>query len=350
MRSPSVFGRPGRPRRALRKPELASEPRRPGEAEAIARYFRPLASAPGALGLFDDAAILRQQAGQDLVLSTDMLVEGVHFFSSDPPDLVAAKAIRVNLSDLAAKGAEPLHYLLSIALRSDWTENWLSGFSEGLRREQQHFRITLAGGDTVRASGGTTINVSVLGRQPSGTFVHRTGARAGDLVAVSGTIGDAALGLLVRQGRMTLSREDSEYLINRYLLPQPRVALALALRQHASAALDVSDGLVGDFFKLCSASGVSGEIARPSVPLSAAGKRAVATYAPAYDSALTGGDDYEILATIAEKEADAFAKAAAEAGVPVTFIGRIVGGEEDPRIFDESGRPLSFEGRSFAHF
>lgn len=329
---------------------MAKEPQRPSEMAAIARYFRPLATAPGALGLFDDAAILRQLAGEDLVLSTDMLVEGVHFFANDPPDLVAAKALRVNLSDLAAKGAEPLHYLLSLALRSDWTENWLSGFSEGLRREQQQFRITLAGGDTVRASGGTTINVSVIGRQPSGSFVHRTGAKVGDLVAVTGTIGDAALGLLVRQGRMTLPREESEYLINRYLLPQPRVALAGALRRHASAALDVSDGLVGDFVKLCAASGVSGELARPAVPLSPAAKRAIATYAPAFDTALTGGDDYEILATVVESEADAFALAASEAGVPVTFIGRIVSGEDEPKVFDESGQALTFGTVSFSHF
>lgn len=329
---------------------MAKEPDRPSEMAAIARYFRPLATAPGALGLFDDAAILRQLAGEDLVLSTDMLVEGIHFFANDPPDLVAAKALRVSLSDLAAKGAEPLHYLLSLALRSDWTENWLSGFSEGLRREQQQFRITLAGGDTVRASGGTTINVSVIGRQPSGSFVHRTGAKPGDFVAVTGTIGDAALGLLVRQGRITLPREEGEYLVNRYLLPQPRVALAPALRQHASAALDVSDGLVGDFAKLCAASGVSGEIARPAVPLSVPARRAVATYAPAFDTALTGGDDYEILVAVPENEADALAAAASEVGVALSFIGRIVSGEDEPKIFDEGGQVLSFDGTSYSHF
>jgi thiamine-monophosphate kinase len=169
-------------------------------------------------------------------------------------------------------------------------------------------------------------------------------------VAVTGSIGDAALGLLVRQGRINLPREDSDFLVNRYLLPQPRVSLAGALRQFASAALDVSDGLVGDFGKLCAASGVSGEIARPAVPLSAAAKRAIATYAPAFNTALTGGDDYEILATIPESEADAFAIAAGEAGVAISFIGRIIPGENAPRIFDESGQPLSFAGTSYSHF
>jgi thiamine-monophosphate kinase len=329
---------------------LARGANRSSELEAIARYFRPLATAPGALSLFDDAAILRQLVGEDLVLSADMLVEGIHFFANDPPDLVAAKALRVNLSDLAAKGAEPLHYLLSLALRSDWTESWLSGFAEGLRREQQQFRITLAGGDTVRASGGTTIGITAIGRQPSGQFVHRSGAKPGDLVVVSGTIGDAALGLLVRQGRIALPREDSEYLVNRYLLPHPRVSLAAALRRYASAALDVSDGLVGDFAKLCMASGVTGEIARPAIPLSPAARNAVATYEQAYATALTGGDDYEILATVAEGEADAFANAASAAGVSISFIGRIVAGEGAPEILDEGGQPLVFGETAYSHF
>src|SRR5262250_463908 len=243
-----------------------------GEERLIARYFAPLAKHPAALGLTDDAAAITPPAGCDLVLKTDGIVAGVHFFPDDPPDTVAKKALRTNLSDLAAKGAKPLGFLLTLALPEGVGDAWLAPFARGLGADAEAFGCPLLGGDTDRTGGPITISIAALGAVPQGKMLRRTGAQAGDRVVVTGTIGDAALGLLLRRGisaaeRWRLTSEERNSLEGRYLVPQPRSAIAEILRAHASAATDVSDGLAGDLGKLCRASGVAAEIAVARVPL-----------------------------------------------------------------------------------
>ena len=231
-----------------------------GEDDLIARYFRPLAQAPASLGLLDDAAVL-EGFGDDLVLTTDAIVEGVHYLAGDPAETVARKALRVNLSDLAAKGASPVGFLLTLALRKV-NEAWLAAFAAALGEDATAFGCPLLGGDTVSTPGPVMISITAFGRVPKDQMVRRHGARAGDVVAVTGTIGDAALGLdILRGGRaagaLPSHRREAEFLVDRYRVPQPRLAIASALRAAASAAMDVSDGLAGDLAKLCAVSGVS---------------------------------------------------------------------------------------------
>lgn len=328
------------------------------EDRLIARHFKPIATHPGALGLTDDAAFIKPPAGCDLVLQTDVIVGGVHFFPDDAAHMIASKALRVNLSDLAAKGARPLGFLLSLALPNDAgdaDDTWLAGFAEGLRADAVLFGCPLFGGDTTRTPGPAMISVAMFGAVPEGTMVRRDGAKAGDIVFVSGTIGDAALGLLLRRGDATWKLEPArrQHLISRYLLPQPRNALAEAVRTHASAAMDVSDGLVGDLAKLCRVSQVSADIDIARVPHSDAAQGVIAAD-PAKESesreiALTGGDDYEILCTVPPDKVESFRSAAKAANVPVTEIGVIAAGE-GVRFRDAQGAALIFKRTSFSHF
>ena len=323
---------------------------RSAEDRLIARFFEPIATHPGALGLSDDAAFLRPPPGCDLVLKADAIVGSVHFFPEDAPRSVASKALRVNLSDLAAKGARPLGFLLTLALPKDIGDDWLEGFAQGLRGDSILFACPLFGGDTDRTPGPITISIAMFGSVPEGTMVRRAGAGAGDRVFVSGTIGDATLGLMVRKGKdWKLSEQQRQHLVSRYLLPQPRNALAEAVRTHASAAMDISDGLVGDFSKLCRASGVAAEIQVPRIPLSDAAKAVVAADPAALESALTGGDDYEIVCTVPQAKAEGFRAAAKAANVPVTEIGEIKAGE-GARFLAADGRALVFKRTSFSHF
>ncbi|MGC1670555.1 MAG: thiamine-phosphate kinase, partial [Pseudolabrys sp.] len=268
------------------------------EDRLIARFFKPLATHPGALGLSDDAAFLTPPAGFDLVLTTDAIVGGVHFFPEDAADTVAGRALRVNLSDLAAKGARPLGFLLSLALPREIGEQWLEGFAQGLRADADLFGCPLFGGDTDRTPGPIVVSIAMFGTVPEGTMVRRAGAKAGDRVFVTGTIGDAALGVMMRNGkRWKLDEPQRQHLLSRYLVPQPRNALAEAVRIHASAAMDISDGLVGDFGKLCRVSGVAADVDVARVPLSEAARAVIAANPDAVESVLTGGDDYEIICT-----------------------------------------------------
>ena len=326
-----------------------------GEDRLIADYFVPVARHPGALALADDAAFLTPPDGSDLVLTTDAVVGGVHFFPDDPPDLIARKALRVNISDLAAKGATPAGFLLSLALPAGIPSDWLSGFSSGLAADAEHYACALFGGDTVRTTGPITIAITAFGTLPRGAMIHRAGAQVGDHVFVSGTIGDAALGLRLRSKKVDaqtwrLSPNDADRLIDRYLLPQPRAVLANAVRRYASAAMDVSDGLVGDLSKLCRASAVSARIEVRRVPLSDAAGTAIKEDLAAIEIALTGGDDYEILCTIGPENVLEFASAAAAAGVQVTEIGVVEAGGGKPRFVDTDGRIMSFAQNSFSHF
>jgi len=322
-----------------------------GEDSLIARYFRPLATDPGAFNLGDDAAILKA-SGDDLVVTTDAIVEGVHFLADDPPDTVARKALRVNLSDLAAKGATPAGFVLTLALRAA-DDAWLTPFARGLGSDAGLFDCPLLGGDTVSTPGPLTISITAFGRVPAGKMVRRGGAKPGDRIVVTGTIGDAALGLDILKGGAVAALADAgakAMLIGRYRVPQPRNALAKAVRDHAHAAMDVSDGLAGDLAKLCGVSGVSAVIDAPSIPLSAAAAALLTRGTIGVDAIVSGGDDYEILCTIPEDRFEAFVQAAAQAGVAVTSIGMVVAGSSVPRFLDGEGREIALPRLSYSHF
>jgi thiamine-monophosphate kinase len=323
------------------------------EDRLIAQYFKPLATHPGTFGFTDDASAITPPAGHDVVLKTDGLIAGVHFFPDDPADGVARKALRVNLSDLAAKGAAPLGFLLAIALPKDFSENWLAAFARGLGEDAEAYQCPLLGGDTDSTPGPTAISIAAFGTLPSGTMVRRAGAKVGDRVFVTGTIGDAALGLKMRKNQAQAWKLDaalSAHLVDRYRVPQPRIALAEAVRLHASAAMDVSDGLASDLAKLCRTSHVAADIEVARVPLSPAATQALAAEAALIDPILTGGEDYEILCTVSADAAGAFQAAAAQARVPVTEIGRIVAGNTPPRFLDRAGQPLTFARPGYSHF
>ena len=319
------------------------------EDDLIARYFKPIATNPGALGLTDDAAVLRG-GNDDLVVTTDAIVEGVHFRSSDPPETVAKKALRVNLSDLTAKGATPAGFVLTLALREP-DERWLSAFASGLAEDAITFDCPLLGGDTVATPGPLTMSITAFGRAPVGGMILRSRAQPGDRIVVSGTIGDAALGLAILSGKVTV--DDAaicESLIDRYRVPQPRIPLAEAVRHYARAAMDVSDGLAGDLAKLCIASGVSAIIDAAAVPLSEAARGLIEQGQTSFVSAVSGGDDYEVLCTIAKDRWDDFARAARNVGVAVTPIGEIIAGNAAPKWLDTKGEDVALPRLSYSHF
>nr|WP_249134889.1 thiamine-phosphate kinase [Bradyrhizobium sp. AUGA SZCCT0222] len=318
----------------------------------IARYFRPIATDPGAFNLDDDAAALKPDGG-DIVVTTDAIVESVHFLPDDPPDTVARKALRVNLSDLAAKGAVPAGFVLTLALR-DTDEAWLKPFAAALGEDAAQFGCPLLGGDTVSTPGPLMVSITAFGRVPSGKMVHRSGAKPGDRVLVTGTIGDAALGLAVLGGGKVHAAVSDiaarDLLIGRYRVPQPRVVLAEIVRDHAKAAMDVSDGLAGDLTKLCGVSGVSAAIDLESIPLSDTARDLVSRGIVGIETLIAGGDDYEILCTVAEDRVDAFLQAAQDAGVAVSSIGTVVAGNSAPIFLDGQGGEIVLKRRSYSHF
>jgi thiamine-monophosphate kinase len=323
------------------------------EERLIARYFRPLATDPAAFGLGDDAAALRPPPGCDLVLTTDGVIAGVHFFADDPPETIGRKALRMNLSDLAAKGAKPIGFLLSLALPSANDEAWIAAFAAGLGEDAAHYGCPLFGGDTDHTPGPISASIAAFGTVPHGKMVRRATAKAGDSVVVTGTIGDAALGVKLRRDRglaknWRLTAALAADLERRYLLPEPRNALAEAVRHHAASAMDISDGLAGDVAKLCRASSVAAEIDVARVPLSEAARAAIAAAPALIETVLTGGDDYEIVLTLAPDKLGDLRAAAKAAGVAVTEIGRVQEGEG--ARFVHGGKALNFPRPSYRHF
>jgi thiamine-monophosphate kinase len=328
-------------------PEPPSEPI--GEFERIRRYFAPLAG-PGGLGLTDDAALVECRAGYRLVVTADAIVAGVHFLPDDPPDLVAKKLLRVNLSDLAAMGARPLYYLLTTALPASLGAEWVAEFARGLGEDQQLYGVALLGGDSVSTPGPATLSLTAIGEAAAGAEIRRSGARAGDTVWVSGTIGDAYLGLgVLRGGSRELAAEHRAALIRRFQLPEPRIALAPALAGLAHAMIDVSDGLVADLGHICETSGVAAVVELAALPLSTAARQVLAAEPEVGPSLATGGDDYELLFTTAPEAAMAVREAGARLSIALTPIGRIEFGS-GVRLVDAAGGEIAVETAGYRHF
>lgn len=325
--------------------------RLPGEFELIERYFAPLAAGvEGAYGLANDAARLALQEGQDLVVTEDLMVAGVHFLPDEEAGFVGRRLLRVNLSDLAAMGAAPVGYLVGLALPKETEPSWVEAFASGLKSDQERFGLSLLGGDTVATPGPLTLSLTALGSAPRGSELTRSGARPGDWIYVSGTIGDGALGLAALEGRLAaLSEGEREGLIARYRLPEPRLDLGRRLVGLAGAALDISDGLVADLGHICTASGVGARVEAESVPLSPGARAALEADGAFLAMILSGGDDYELVFTAAEAEAARVEAAARACGVALSPIGRIEEGS-GVSVVDAEGRSLRIEHEGYRHF
>jgi thiamine-monophosphate kinase len=314
-----------------------------GEFEFIARRLRPLATAPGALGLADDAALLDPRPGMQLVLTKDAMVAGVHFLEGDPAGQIAQKLLRVNLSDLAAMGAAPVGYLLALARPRNIEDEWLAAFCAGLAADNAEFDVSVLGGDTVSTPGPLTLSLTAVGELPKGEALLRGGARSGDDIWVSGTVGDAALGLAVVQGALEVAEPLRARLIERYRLPRPRVALGQALRGLAHAAIDISDGLLADLGHIGETSNLGAEIRADLLPLSAADLPGVR------DAALSGGDDYELLFTAPPSQRDAIEGLGKKLGLPLTRIGQMQVAS-GIRVHDATGAEVHPQRSGWQHF
>ncbi|HEX3943987.1 MAG TPA: thiamine-phosphate kinase [Rhizomicrobium sp.] len=327
-----------------------SDKPRLGEFELIAEIFAPLAKAPLAFGLTDDAAVATPSLGQDLVVTTDAVIEGVHFFTDDPPHLIAKKALRVNLSDLAAKGCGPSGYLLVLSLPARIDSSWLRSFAKGLEEDQQEFGMSLLGGDTTATPGPLTIVITAFGHVATGAMLRRSGAEAGHSVYVTGTVGDAGGGLvrLKRDGAALLPEEDL-YLVRRYRLPEPRTRLGPALLGLASASVDVSDGLLADLGHIAKTSGVRIEVEAARLPLSPALQRLWPNVAERAVRATTAGDDYEIAFTAPPGRRPDIMQIAAASSTTVSEIGRVVAGT-GVALLDSEGHEMQIGRPGYVHF
>lgn len=322
------------------------------EFALIAEVFAPLAKAdPNSFGLTDDAAVIAPPAGKDLVVTADMMVAGVHFFADDAPDMIARKLMRVNLSDLAAKGAAPHGYILTIALPRGVTMPWLRDFAAGLAQDQAEFGINLLGGDTTATDGPMCLSLTAMGWTPHGQMVRRAGAQIGDDIYVTGTIGDAALGLIVRRDGAIpgLSSMHAEFLLARYLLPQPRNRLAQELAGLIHAAIDISDGLAADLGHVAQTSAVAAEIQLSKVPLSDGAAAALDLRAVSIADLISGGDDYELLFTAPSGNRPALAALERTTGDKITRIGRIVSGK-GVVFADQTGGSIWLKRPGYRHF
>ena len=313
----------------------------PPEFAFIDRHFRPLAG-PGSLDLHDDAALLAAQPGEELVLAADAMVEGVHFLADDPPFDLGRKLLRVNLSDLAAMGASPVGYLLTLCVPPARDEAFFAGFTRGLALDQAEFGLSLLGGDTTATAGPLCMSLTIVGTVPAGAAIRRSGARPGDYLWVTGTIGDGALGLLALRGELP---DPDGYLAARYHLPRPRLGAAPCGVAHA--AIDVSDGLLQDAAHLCRASNVSLVLETGCVPLS---PQARAAGPERLEICLAGGDDYELLIAAPADAQPALSRAATSIGTTITSIGVFSAGPSAMRLMDAAGNETNFTRHGFSHF
>lgn len=324
------------------------------ETDMIQTYLAPLAKGvPGAFGLTDDCAALPIEAGMDFIVTTDPIIAGVHFFPDDRAEDIAWKALAVNVSDLIAKGAEPFAYTMALALPAAAQRSWISAFARGLEDGQAAFGCHLVGGDSDRTPGPLSISITAFGKIPHGAMVRRSTAREGDHLFVTGTIGDSAIGLNIRRdpGRFAdgLSAEDRDYLIGRYLRPSPRLLIRPLVRAFASAALDVSDGLVKDLRRLAEAAGAAASIPCDRVPLSPPAQRALALDLATWRSIVAGGDDFEVLFAVSPHRLAAFREALRGAAVQVTEIGVLERGL-GVTVLDERGARIDPGLGGYDHF
>jgi len=309
------------------------------EFRRIAQYFAPLAGEAGR-GLLDDAAVLAPPPGREIVLTVDQMLEGIHFLPGDAPDLIARKLLRRNLSDLAAMGANPLFYLLTTALPPHIDDSWLAAFAEGLRQDQEEYGVKLIGGDSSSSLQHVSLTATFIGHVAAGAALSRNGAQAGDEIWVTGTIGDAALGLQARLGKI---QDKTGYLTKRSLLPSPRVNLALA--GIVRAAIDVSDGLLQDLGHMCKGAGLAATIHANLVPASA---EAAALGGAVLESRLTDGDDYELLLAVPTEKAASLITACGD--LPVTKIGIFAPGPAAVTVLNGEGHPIAVAKTGWRHF
>jgi thiamine-monophosphate kinase len=321
-----------------------------GEFERIARFFAPLAG-PGGLGLRDDAALVNCRTGNELVVTADAIVAGVHYLPSDPPELVARKLLRVNLSDLAAMGARPLHYVLTTALPHELGPEWLASFAEGLGEDQRRFGIDLLGGDSVSTVGPAVLSLTAIGEVAAGNAIRRSGARPGDFIWVSGTIGDAYLGLRLLRGKVYpgLTPEHRGHLTRRFQIPDPRTELGPLLSGLAHAMIDVSDGLLGDLDHICKASQVGAVVELDLLPVSPAALVILDGDPGIRPRLATGGDDYELLFAAPPDAVKPITVLSSRLDIPITRIGRIEPGT-GVRLVGADGREIAVDQTGYRHF
>jgi thiamine-monophosphate kinase len=326
------------------------------EEDLVQNYLAPLAAGfSGAFSLKDDCAAIKVPSGNDLVVTTDALVSGIHFLPDETPENIAWRALAVNVSDLAAKGASPLCYLMALALPQAPDAEWMMRFAGALKEAQDHFSMHLIGGDTDRRAGvPLSVTITAMGTVPEGKMVRRSKAKPGDRIFVTGTLGDAGLGLALRRNpdarrSWPIDKTDRQFLIDRFLRPTPRLELGPMLLEHATAAMDLSDGLAKDLDRLIRTSGVGAHIKFDLLPRSPAAARVFADTPDLANLPLNAGDDYEILATVPADHARDFEDAALEAGIAVTDIGEIT---KSPGlvIHDEDGAPMVLDKSGHDHF
>lgn len=326
---------------------------RSGEFSWIETHLAPLAG-EGAFALKDDAALLPLEADKRVVITQDAIMEGVHFLSDDPLDTVAQKAIRVNVSDIIAKGAKPTAWSMALGVPDAWEDADMERFAKGLAADQATYGLTLTGGDTYRSPGGLCVAITLFGSVDEDGYKSRSGAFEGNLIYVSGTIGKSAVGLRVATGALQVEASAAGDHLGAYRIPQPPFGLQDAIAQFATASMDVSDGLVGDCRKLCAASQVTAQIECDDIPLSPPVRGLLTRGERLWPTILGGGDDYQVLCTVEKGNATAFEKAALDAGHTVTRIGSCGAFSEDETkqgvSITRSGVPIQLERESFSHF
>ncbi len=322
-----------------------------GEFGIIEKYLSPLSrSMPGAFSLADDAALLSCRSGYELVLTKDAMVSGVHFLEQDKPSDIARKLLRTNLSDLAGMGAKPVGYLLSTAWPEGCDEAFVKDFAKGLEGDQSLFGVGLLGGDTVRTPGPLSLSLTAIGEVPAGKALRRNGAKQGDLLYVSGTLGDSAFGLAALTGQIKdLPDPDKVFLEQRYHLPEPRLSLGYLLRDYASACLDISDGLLADVGHISRQSGVSVVIERDKVPLSPAARSLVNRDEEHWQRVVGGGDDYELAFTIPLENTAALQSKIEYKNLNISHIGYVEAGE-GVRLLDGKGQEIKGMCGGWTHF
>jgi len=314
------------------------------EFDVIARHFtRPAANA--VLGVGDDCALVDVTNGMDLTVSTDTMVSGTHFFPDVDPEHLGHKALAVNLSDIAAMGAMPYWAMLALTVPSV-DHAWLAAFAKGFFDLAAEYNVSLIGGDTTR--GPLTLTVTIMGEVPAGAALRRSGAKAGNDVWVSGNVGDAALAVAHRHGKLVLTESDYHEAVMRLYEPTPRVALGQALRGQATAAIDISDGLLADLGHICRLSGVGATVDMASIPLSAIGAKHFDTDA-GRTAIVAGGDDYELCFTAPANSRESIAELTDVLGVPLTRIGQIKRGK-GVSLLGPDGKALKIDGRGYDHF